>query len=327
MTITVTRPLTAAWHTWEPGLYTKENTSAGGAVWIKFLWRYLAKQTIRVVDLYPLQKQTPPPVDVAIFCWRWDFPDNERYGERHRAYVRQMQLIEWYTEHKTPIIIHDEDYMMAPADLKRLQEIGATLTEPSLKPREGFKSLHFPYPFGRTPVNARRKEPGLVYIGNNYGRYDQFKRYFGQRFKTFKPVVYGNWLEAGIDRESPEQVRADFPNVMFPGRLPQADVIATMSEFPATVQLAKPEYCEHGFLTIRWAEAVAANCVGLVPTDFFVNDDLKELVVDPSHVESLAGHIARDYETSSCFLRLQSEFVKDIMHPYSWVARIREVAQ
>lgn len=315
------------YHTWEPGLKGDGLTSAGGAIWTKALWKSLRKHNIQVDDMTCFDyDRLLPSLDALVLCWRWDFPNEGRYKERHESYRWQMKLIDVYSKRKTPIVVHDQDYHIDEPDLALLKEIGAHLFEPSLNPRPGFKSLHFPTPYhSRAPKSGSRFNK-IVYVGNNYDRYDQFKRYMCE-IKSHRPAVYGNWLETGIGRESPDQVKAECPNVDFRGRLDQTLVIPEMQKYTATIHFARPRYCENGFITIRWAEAVEANIVGLIPSEFVRIDELEDLYVTPDQVDIKLKRIASDISYLYQLLDRQSTFVNDIMRPYNWVAMLKDVTR
>lgn len=303
------------WHTWEPGLQGKMS-SGGGAEWTKFLWKRLRSAGYEVVDLTkPLKGQR---IDKAVFCWRWDF-NEPGYEDRHYSYVRQMELIESLHKAGTKIMVHDQDYKMAPADLEWLQSLGVGLYEPSILPRPGFSTLHFPYPW-TVSGRAKTKAPynRLIYIGNNYERYDQMKAYIGGMKRQDQVTVYGNWLERSPLRESPEQVRADFPYVNFGGRLEQSRIMDFLPNFQATIHLAKPEYCKSGFITIRWAEAARAGTIGLIPAEFAPIPLLEELYVSPSQLEEKLERIVHQRDYALELLTLQQDFVEATMRAQDW---------
>jgi len=274
------------WHTWEPGLCGDFLSSGGGAAWTRYLWSQIEREGHQVVlntvdpecdgarriELTHLQQ-----VDIGIFCWRWLL--GGKYTQRDNYYFHQWDLIDRLLELGIPVLIHDQDHRVASADAARLAEASRThsgvyLSAPELHPRARYIELHYPSPYttGITQT-LPQKDTDFVYIGNNYDRYEQFKHFFNSQ-SDCKIDVYGNWLEPSALRESPEQVQSDFPYIDFKGRLPQDKVVETLSHARATVHLAKPSYCETGFLTIRWAEAVAAGCPAFIPKEFKIPEHL-----------------------------------------------------
>ena len=49
----------------------------------------------------------------------------------------------------------------------------------------------------------------MCYIGNVYGRYEQAKDFFSKMSERHKVIVFGNWLEPGVDRPGEIIVKRD----------------------------------------------------------------------------------------------------------------------
>lgn len=257
---------TILYHTWEPGLEDNYETSGGGAMWTKYLFKKLQENGFSIVYLKPNEEFDYSHIDMAIFCWRWLLPNLPQYAERNALYDRQNKLIEWCIRHKIPFLVHDQDLKMTFEEQDWVRSNGGHIATPSLFPEHGEIQLHYPNPylFGEIPS---RQVDQLVYVGNNYERMEQAVRFFNDFSFHCHTVVFGNWMETGPGRD-PKLIRTLFPWVAFGGRLPQTRVIDVLSKSRATVLLHKPEYGYRGFVTIRWAEAASAGCLPFIPVEF-----------------------------------------------------------
>lgn len=343
-------------HTYEPAISQgNDNTSAGGGTWLRALMAYLSEKA----DVYWVHGEddasavpeharmsletAAEELDVLFMPWRWAMP---AYPERHQKWMDQTWLIGNMKGH---IVIHDEDHKLNEADEITLKSMdNVTLTTPEMNPRSGYRSLLFPMPFH--PPSSEfysikydqlfgnedgERATHLIYIGNNYERYEQTKKYLSL-FEGMSPFmniqVYGNWMEPGPGRQPPAVVAGDFPNVDFLGRLPQEQVLAVMSGAASTLMLHKPSYGPQGFMTIRWAEAVAAGCIAFIPKEFWLPKEMKALF-DADH---LVVHSAKDllekfdYVTArkarymGVLLR-QQQLIKGKMSLLSWWNLAKEV--
>lgn len=325
------------WHTWEPGLMDPTPTSAGGAQWTRYLWdRFIIDGSHRIfwgglrgfpMDTSPLVELEQ--IDIAFFCWRWPMP---QHPERHEAYMRQMELIAECNDLHIPVVVHDQDHKMTENDVKWLLDAGAILTTPELRPRPSFRSLLFPSLPPAFNIHLRRF-PGLskhklVYVGNNYERFDQAVEFFGPLSRQMSVLVHGNWLEASTTRERPEEVLRRLPHVYFAPRLPQDKVIETLASADFTIHLFKESYGPTGFTTIRWAEAAWASTPAFIPYDFFL---------PATWAEAFAPMIVRDgvdllnrvsgftFKSWLDVRDAQQQFVYEKMTPQPWLELVEEL--
>jgi len=268
-------------HLWDPGLWSTEKNSAGGALWMRNLWTYLSDLGHEIIWLGQHYDSIAEPAkgeglieecDVIYLYWRW--PMHEIYKERNKAYNNQMELIKIAAELGVPMVIGDGDHKMTLDDILYIQKKAkAVLVAPELAPRKDFERLMYPNPYLMVNPLINRMpffgQGDIVYIGNNYERWDQWLEYIvipsneGLRVKC-----YGNWLEPHPDRRSPQTIKKVAPKVTFPGRLDQSSIIDTYLTADFTVHLAKPSYCKTGFVTMRWAEAASAGTFGFIPAEF-----------------------------------------------------------
>jgi len=261
-------------------------------------------------------------MDVIFLYWRWAMPE---YLDRQKAYTRQMEIIKMTTASKTPVIVHDQDHKIDKKTKEFLIMMNVTLTEPSLFPRTGYSSLMYPSDRPLTSKYNPHSRFGLCYVGNNYERYDQTKRYLADA--RIAAIFYGNWLIKSDFRESPDQVKSDFPNVTFQGRLEADQVINCLRHATATIHLAKSSYNETGFITARWAEAASAACPAFVPKEFKFIDGYSNvgIVENASDVIRFLDVLdsLKDPNLGKSIVEWQRDFVNQYSKPDAWI----EIAQ
>lgn len=326
------------WNTFEPSLTDmNNNTSAGGGIWTRYLWRNLAAADISVINVSVGETSATTPsrmsikesldqgVDLIVLCWRWPMPD---YPARNCAYDRQLELLEMANLYQIPVLIHDEDMKSDAVTVMESSypRVKYKATQPAFYPADGYETLMFPYDITPTRdfVPHVNREYDVVYVGNNYERYEQSKQYFNKVAETLRMDVWGNWLEPSSARESPIQVKSDMPNVRFHGRLSQEHVHGILSASKATVHLAKPTYCEHGFVTIRWAEAAKALTYADVPIDFQMPESIDHayggILLGPN-INDVGVHEYRKLVTS------QRQACKTIFRWTEWLKAINSLTE
>lgn len=265
------------WHTWEPGLTGNHSTSGGGGVWTQHLFDAFNKAGHQIewftADAPMIGEQWEPamPIDVAIFCWRWAFPDIEKFETRNIAYKRQIKLIDWCVNHKIPFMVHDQDLKLSEFERTWIEWNNGLIAIPAFFPRKRETMLHYPNPYQYMSIDSCLLEDNdtLIYVGNNYERMEQTVRLLSFPSLSANVAVYGNWMEpGGPERSSPREVKLMLPHVNFMGRLSQTNVIETLHGANATFMLHKPEYGPLGFTTIRWAETAAAGILPIIPDEF-----------------------------------------------------------
>lgn len=256
-------------------------------------------------------------VDAMILIWRWPM-DEDQYPRRSQAYERQLELIDLAIDHGIPVLIHDEDYKpgaIEAFELLKMNNVPVNLTAPAMfSPNHNF--LPFPKPDGMLMTRVT-KEFDFGYIGNNYERYEQMKKWFKYPPIDFHSIhILGNWLSPSPNRESPEQVKADFPNIYFGSQVPQNMVIKQLAKYRFTCHFAKDEYCSTGFITMRWLEAVMAGTVAFIPTEFKLPTWMKPAFQFPDPYELL------NQEFYDHIRNKQAEAVAHIFNSGNWLAAI-----
>lgn len=260
--------------------------------------------------------------DLGFLIWRWPMPD---YPERQLAYENQLKIIEWLSGQRVPFIVYDLDHKITSIDRVFIASKGGRIASPALFPLNGEIHLPLPNPYDRSRRVMFTRSRRLIYIGNNYERYEQARYYLG----ASNAHLFGNWLIPNPERETPEKVKADFPMCTFHSRVPAEEVISTLMTGWSTIQLAKPSYCKSGFMTIRYAEADAAGVVGFVPAEFRLPGgrtyaDL--YVTDGDDLLEKAVRVVEDAEYRKKLLNVQQRLVRTVMTPTSWARYLRAVA-
>lgn len=328
------------YHGFHPGLAGDEKSSDPNHFWLRPLFDYLESEKHEIHFLGNQHsslgyKQVASDadqvkVDVGIFYWRWAFGSklvgDVRYHTRQNAWYRQWDLIRSFADRKIPMIIFNGDHKMTLTEIDQLQDMGALLVEPSVYPQLGFQTLHYPYVYhGRRVQRAEQRLNHLIYVGNNYDRYTQAKRYLGFEGKADprRPEIHiwGNWLEPSSLRQSPDQVLKDFPHVRFMGRSEQRDAIRLLSEAAATIHLAPAHYMKSGFIALRWQEAVAAKTPALLPAGWKLPRQVLGDVYSRADVRSAIREIDSDF-WRRYVLESQTDFVVGISRFERWLDAI-----
>lgn len=245
-----------------------------------------------------------PELDVVFLEWRWRRP-----GKSTEDWDRQVELLDHYTRLGTPVVVLDTDLKVTEADELRWPTM--TVCDPCLVPKRITRE-RVKMPFCCSFERACAASAGSVhyrYVGNNYERDDQFRRYYSVpslnlRGSGIQTTVHGNWLTHSIERMHPRGVLQAYPHVAFLPRLAYRDVSAALNDSVAVCHITKPEYALHGNVTMRYFEALAAGVPALVPTECVplrqVGDACGLLVNTPGDVvmkvRNLADMSAHDRE-------------------------------
>jgi hypothetical protein len=327
------------WHAWEPALTTGKLSSAGGDLCLKTLLDHFGGRNTNVW----MPNETPPrkaeafdgkydKLDVAFMMWRWHMP---LYPERDALYVQQNEHIRRLVDAHVPVIVHDQDLNISAADRDWLIDLGVTITEPSFFPSRGASTLMFPHPFnGETSliVGVHRdlflSFYTMLYVGNNYGRFEPAVRFLGPFSKRFKTKLYGNWLEPHPERESPEVVKAALPNVEFGERFSHSMIVQVLAESDLTIHMVRPIYAAAGLMGPRWGESIAAKTLAFIPAEFGLPDEWRErlggvLVADGN--EMIAKFESMSERQYIELLRIEEELVRTVMTIDGWDDIVRQV--
>ncbi len=228
-----------------------------------------------------------PEVDVVYLEWRWQQHAQLSAERRNEPdWDRQVQLLDEYTKRGTPIIVFDTDLKLTTEDEDRWPTM--TIAEPSLnipkvnhemygvsmggsRYRPERQRIRLPWatdfkPYYETPEYSYN----YIYLGNNYERDDQFRKYYGDparrlRREGIQTIAYGNWIERSPSREDPAAIIDKFDSVAFGGRMSYNAGMQAMSKSICTAMLAKNDYYTRGFITSRIYEGILAGIPSLIP--------------------------------------------------------------
>jgi len=221
-----------------------------------------------------------PEIDLLVLEWRWPIAgrncDVDPTGSDYTPDLdRQQELVEHYiVASRVPTCIWDKDLMMAPSEGLR-QRRNVLVFEAALYPREGAHQLLFPMAehaldrLRANPAPGATRRYDLVYVGNQYGRDDEFDAYFARPAAQLRHAVFGKWSR-----------RQRWPHVTFRGRVGFPEVHKVYRTSIATPLLLPARYSRAGQMTQRIFEAALGGCVPLAPAEIrgverLVPDDLR----------------------------------------------------
>lgn len=298
-------------------------------------------QQRREPEPYPgveYESEEIPEVDIAYFEWRWQQHHQLSAARRNEPdWDRQVALLDEYTKRGTPIVVMDTDLQLTAEDEARWPTM--VIGEPCLNPFKAgdmhsvslggsfygkrkdriqlFWTTDF-VPYHDTPDVAYN----YIYLGNNYERGDQFKKYFGDpanslRQHGIQTIAHGNWIEKSPSREDPTKIISQFPFVAFGGRLSFHDGTLAMSKSICTTLLAKQEYYSRGFVTIRIFEGLLSGIPALIPSEHHY---IKSMGLD-RYVVGIPGEvIARVTELSTLRKEWRQQIVREQLAAFKKLA-------
>lgn len=219
-----------------------------------------------------------PEVDLAYFEWRWDQNANHISARKNDTdWDRQVQLLDEYTHRGTPIVVMDADLKLTKADEERWPTM--VIGEHSFKPsnEQGRKQRISLLPctdFKSPKLDDLHVNPGndYVYVGNDYERDTQFKKYYGEpsywlRKAGIQTSVYGNWMSHSNIRVTPSENLKKYPHISFPGRISFIKGMKAMNNAICVTAIAKDEYARRGFIAPRVYESLLCGTPILIPQE------------------------------------------------------------
>ncbi|MEW9533603.1 hypothetical protein [Microbispora sp. NPDC049125] len=205
-----------------------------------------------------------PDIDVLFLEWRWPIPGRNTTPcgtPLHTCDLhRQTELLDVYTiVRNTPTVIWDKDRQLPRGSVWRHRP-GVVVCEPALDPTPGAHRLLFPLDddaLDRADPAALAVRPRpipLVYVGNQYGRDEEFDQFFAPAAARLPHVIAGKWADT-----------SRWPGLTFTGRVPFPKVRELYGDALATVLLLPERYAVAGQMTQRLFEAVLAGCMPVAP--------------------------------------------------------------
>jgi hypothetical protein len=235
-------------------------------------WKMITKD-----DLFKIwDKNKVNEFDYILLEWRMAIPGRNTEEAKHEVMEWQPDLfiqnciIEYCREYNIKLIIFDLDYKITEDEIKKeLVNVDYHIIELGYKweKSRNIKGSHIEVPFdfryiNNYDINENLKgfKNNLVYIGNRYERDWCIDKYIPTEMSGV--MVYGNWLESNRDS------RERWPNITFGRRLQVEDMFDVYNSSICTILLAKKEYVENGFMTVRVIESVFYGTIPLFIEDY-----------------------------------------------------------
>jgi len=218
-----------------------------------------------------------PEGDVLFVEWRWPTWKNDVRLGGDRAtesdYRRQCELLNHYHAKGMPIIIHDGDLKMTPEEEERWPNV--QLADACIKPREQTRPrISMPWASSaRRLFKPIEYSYNYTYVGNNYDRDPQFRKYYSQpslalRQRGVQTKVWGNWLERSPERQDPSVLLRNNSYVTFGHRLAYKEIFSVINNSIAVTHITRDDYTPYGNITMRFTEAIQAGVVSLIPCEY-----------------------------------------------------------
>jgi len=233
-----------------------------------------------------------PELDILIVEWRWPIPGRNIVNRIAISDLkRQNELLQYYTNKNTRLIIWDLDYKLTYEDEKKWKP--DLILETAIKPKfQYIKRTRVNIPiiydawknrilnFNYYQINELKK---IVYIGNRYERDEIIDKYIQSVAKAYPYTIhfYGNW------RKYPDKFKdaiLRWPDICFYDRITLNDFYDVYKDAWICPLLAKKEYNKHGFMTARLIEALWFGTIPIGFTGFYgIKEYLpKELIMSNS---------------------------------------------
>lgn len=215
-----------------------------------------------------------PDLDVLFIEHRWPTYKNIGDNPIEPDLKTQSALLQHYCALGVPVIMWDTDLKITHDD--ELAWPNIIIADPTLRTRRLSRTrIYLPF---WTDWKLMFDQPcthsyEYVYIGNNYERDDQFMKYYVMPAKRLRQLgmqttVCGNWLERSPERRDPSIIIASTHDVAFRGRLSFNRSMSLLNDSICTTHITKQLYCELGFVSPRYLEALACWSIALVPCEF-----------------------------------------------------------
>lgn len=247
-----------------------------------------------------------PELDVLLLEWRFPIPGRNTPADKQTLSFqpdlqRQTELLEYYRDKKTKIILWDLDHKLTKEDEERW--LPNAVFETAVKPRKLSEQRTRVEPpivtddlmqFGTVECSTLNR--GLVYIGSRYERDDVIDRWIASIGLRVPVEFYGKW-----DGDCHER----WPYVRYGERCTVEDFLKIYQDAPLVPLLAKQSYFDTGFITPRPWEALMFGSypIGLnghLGVDQYTNliavnvDDLVHLTKRTSWLSLKERHVMRE---------------------------------
>jgi hypothetical protein len=252
-----------------------------------------------------------PKLDVLLLEWRWPIPGrNCQIDKSNFLYEndldRQTELLNYYKDKGTKIIIFDLDHKLTTEDeikwepdaifetalLPRYQHVKRTSVYIPCLSKFVDKESDFEYQTKNVILDEYYTT--LAYVGSRYERDDVIDEYI-KPFSERHPLTvkfYGNWLKTYAE------CHERWPNIEFCSRINVQDFGSAYSNAIACPLLAKRSYFETGNITARIWEALF---FGTLPIGFTENAGIHQVLPsrlianDAKHLDHIVTELS--YQT------------------------------
>jgi hypothetical protein len=210
-----------------------------------------------------------PDLDVLFCEFRW-----ETYKGKTPDLDRQDELLKRYSL-EIPTIILDAAYWIDDKFEEKWPQV--IIADPGIDPKFITRKRDRMLFWTDRKALFEVKDPDSLftygYIGNDYFRPDEFRRYYVEpscllRDEGVQTMIYGNWIQKSAARPDPGKLISMSHDIGYGGRWSFRDSMKILSNFVATTHICKPEYYSRGNITIRFAESIKTGTPGLVPWNF-----------------------------------------------------------
>lgn len=204
-----------------------------------------------------------PQLDMLLLEWRFPIPGRNTPQDKGSPLYqpdleRQTELLEYYKDKGTKIVIWDLDHKLTFEDEERIKPYA--ILETSFAPRLQYTTRTRVEPpvvvddlLQLTPqaVDPTRK---LVYVGSRYERDDVIEEWIKPVSERWPQHVefWGNWTR----EDNFATVKAKWPYIRYMDRITMKDFSKAYGTAVAVPLLAKRGYLETGFITPRIWEAL-----------------------------------------------------------------------
>lgn len=204
-------------------------------------------------------------LDAILLEWRMEIPGRNTLEAKFEnkdwqpdLFIQQC-IIDYCSKHNIKLIIFDLDYKLSYDDVHKLRKKGVDyfILELGYKWQteyDDIRAMHVEVPFDFRYIDNYRVHSvddyknNLVYVGSRYERDWCVEKYIPTEMYDIK--FYGNWLENGRDSKQ------RWPHISFGKRITANEMYEAYDNSVCTILLAKSEYLQYGFMTVRIIESI-----------------------------------------------------------------------
>lgn len=212
-----------------------------------------------------------PELDVIFIEWRWKTYRNFGKDAIEPDWQRQCDVLDNYGG-KCKIVVLDMELKMTSEDIDRWGK-HVVIGDSKLFDRDpsriyiplcnNIKQIYEPcsysYQYG--------------YLGNNYERDTQFKKYYSEpssmlRRFGYQTSVHGNWLERSPERRDPSMLLSEHHYISFQKRISFSEALKFINSCICVTHITKDEFARIGNVTFRFFESIISGTPALVPVEY-----------------------------------------------------------